>query len=802
MGGALEGAVTVAVDVGTTGLKVVARDARGRARLLLRAPSPGDLEAVLPAVRKALAGELGPAEGPVTRVGVTAHGQSALLVDRGTGERVCETIFWHQGTVAESPAPLGNDCVLNPAGSWLPGKLRAWREKNAEVTAGLEPGSLVCLQVKDYINLMLTGVAASDRRSLRGLLNASGGMPQDVLGYVGLGDVCPALLEPEAVIGRVSAKGAEKSGLPEGCEVICGCDDLSAGVLGLLPLYPGQRFNIAGSSEHLGVFIGAPSPARDAELRAHARATGLSYLPKCGRLPALLYSATSSGATSVRAAGVSEQVWSSLDPKRVPNQSELDAMPAFDVDVDGRRGLVPDASHKGGWAADPAAFSEEMQAFRVADALSGALKPIDDALRLFADASAEMVLGGGLAASAGFAAVRRASGFGDLRVASGPEVSAVGVARLAIASRRAVMFGAGKVGRGFLCQLLSHSGWSVVLVDAYRPSVDALVAAGCRWTVHNLATGQEEEISAEAVLHLEDDSDRVVSALSEADLVLTSMGANNLVQWAVSVRNALCQRLRGKGALDVVLAENHPRPAAAVREALEEGASTEDADLMREKLGVAQAQVLRSCIEPTPEQGPLAVQVQDHWYLPLDRDALVTDLDMWGAKPLPNFERELTRKLFTYNCVNAIVCYVGEQLGLKWLAEAANNESVAEVAMAAGEESSAALVAEYAFDVEDQRLWCQRAMAKYQDTAIRDPIERNARDPVRKLSRYDRLMGPTYLCLKHGLPCENLAVGVAAALRYPGASMPEDAALEGLLARGAAALDALLAAAAATGPAE
>ena len=790
--------MTVTVDVGTTGLKVVARDARGRARLLLRAPSPGALEAVLPAVRGALEGE----QGPVRRVGVTAHGQSALLVDRGTGSRVGEAIFWHQGAVAESPAPLGDDCVLNPAGSWLPGKLRAWREQNAGVTAGREPGSLVCLQVKDYINLLLTGTAASDRRSLRGLLNASGEMPQDVLEYVGLGDVCPALLEPEAVVGRVSAKGAAESGLPEGCEVICGCDDLSAGVLGLLPLYPGQRFNIAGSSEHLGVFIGAPSPARDAELRAHARASGLSYLPKCGRLPALLYSATSSGATSVRAAGVSEQVWCSLDPKRVPSQSEIDAMPAFDVNVDGRRGLDPDASHKGGWAADPSAFSEEMQAFRVADALSGALKPIDDALRLFADASAEMVLGGGLAASAGFAAVRRGSGFGDLRVASGPEVSAVGVARLAIASRRAVMFGAGKVGRGFLCQLLSHSGWSVVLVDAYRPSVDALVAAGCRWTVHNLATGQEEEISAEAVLHLEDDSDRVVSALSEADLVLTSMGANNLVPWAASVRKALCQRLRSKGALDIVLAENHPRPAAAVREALEEGASTEDADLMREMLGVAQAQVLRSCIEPTPEQGPLAVQVQDHWYLPLDRDALVTDLDMWGAKPLPNFERELTRKLFTYNCVNAVVCYVGEQLGLEWLAEAANNESVAEVAMAAGEESSAALVAEYAFDVEDQQLWCRRAMAKYQDTAIRDPIERNARDPVRKLSRYDRLMGPTYLCLKHGLPCENLAVGVAAALRYPGASMPQDAALEGLLSRGAAALDALLAAAGATGAAE
>ena len=797
MAAGLEGAVTVAVDVGTTGLKVVARDGRGRARLLLKGPAPGaDLGAVLPEVRGALEG-LRPGEGPVTRVAVTAHGQSALLVDRATGKRVGRTIFWHEDAAAgvTGEAPLGDGCALNPAGSWLPGKLRAWRERNADAVKELAPGGLMCLQVKDYINFMLTGVAASDPRSLRGLLDTNNSVPPDVEQFVGLGDVCPQVLLPEAMVGRVTTEGAAASGLPEGCEVICGCDDLSAGVLGLLPLYPGQRFNIAGSSEHLGVFVGEPSPARDVELRAHARASGLSYLPKCGMLPAVLYSATSSGATSVRAAGVSEPVWQGLDAARVPSRSELDAMPAFDVNVSGRRGLDPDASHKGGWAADPAAFSEEMQAFRVADALSGALKPIAEALEHFSDSSAEMAVGGGLAASAGFAASRQNAGLGELRVVTGAEVSALGVARLAQASRRAVLFGAGKVGRGFLGQLLSHSGWSVVLVDSYRPSVEALTAAGCRWTVHNLATGQEEQLSAEAVLHLESDSDRVVAAISDADLILTSMGANNLVPWAGSIRGALCQRLRDRGALDMVLAENHPRPAAAVREALEAGASAAEVTLMRERLGVAQAQVLRSCIEPTPEQGPLAVQVQDHWYLPLDRDALVTDLDLWGAKPLPNFERELTRKLFTYNCVNAVVCYVGEQMGLEWLAEAANDEGIMKVAMAAGEESSAALVAEYGFDAADQRLWCERAMAKYQDTSIRDPIERNARDPVRKLSRYDRLMGPTYLCLRHGLPCENLAVGVAAALRYPGARMEDDPALEDLLRGGAAALDALLASA-------
>ena len=62
-------------------------------------------------------------------------------------------------------------------------------------------------------------------------------------------------------------------------------------------------------------------------------------------------------------------------------------------------------------------------------------------------------------------------------------------------------------------------------------------------------------------------------------------------------------------------------------------------------------------------------------------------------------------------------------------------------------------------------------MAKYQDRTIRDPIERNARDPVRKLGRFERLIGPINLCKEHDLPHESLLVGVAAALQYPGAKI-------------------------------
>ena len=169
----------------------------------------------------------------------------------------------------------------------------------------------------------------------------------------------------------------------------------------------------------------------------------------------------------------------------------------------------------------------------------------------------------------------------------------------------------------------------------------------------------------------------------------------------------------------------------------------------------------------------MTVQIQNHWTLPMDGNALLTTPDVLGFEPMPDFERELTRKLFTYNCVNAMVSYIGYLKGYQWLSDAANDSKIAKIALQAGMESSAALVSAYRFDADDQEEWCRRALAKYQDESIRDTIERNARDPVRKLGKFERLLGPINLCKQEGLPYETLLMGVAAALRYPNAQIEE-----------------------------
>jgi mannitol-1-phosphate 5-dehydrogenase len=289
--------------------------------------------------------------------------------------------------------------------------------------------------------------------------------------------------------------------------------------------------------------------------------------------------------------------------------------------------------------------------------------------------------------------------------------------------------------------------------------------------VVNLHSGVAEKLAAEGIHHASE-SEGIADAIQRADLLFTAVGATHLEEWAKAHRGMILDRLES-GNIDLILCENHPAPAIAVGKAL----CIESKDGRFERLGIVQAQVLRSCIEPTEEQiinfGPLTVQIQDHWTLPMDRDSSRCPDHLYsiaGFEPKPAFAIELTRKLYTYNAINAAVCYLGAYSGHQWLADAANDQLIAIVAEGVGREASAALIAEYGFDIEEQRDWCTRALAKYRDRAIRDPIERNARDPIRKLGRFERILGPIHLCLDHNIAWPHLEDVLFAALHYREAS--------------------------------
>jgi mannitol-1-phosphate 5-dehydrogenase len=348
-----------------------------------------------------------------------------------------------------------------------------------------------------------------------------------------------------------------------------------------------------------------------------------------------------------------------------------------------------------------------------------------------------------------------------------------------------LIVGAGKIARGYVGHLAALAGAPLCFVDVNAALVDQLNERG-GYTVHILGNpARSLHVAGLIALHSADP--RVAQAVVEAALVFVSVGGPNLPAVAATLAPGLsARRAAGARPLNLVCCENWHRPAEVLRQALGQHLASDDQAYLASGLGIAEATVLRSCIEPTPEQraaDPLAVQAQDYWELQIDEAALVEPLlPIAGLKPVPNFRAALERKLFTYNAGNAAISYLGVQRGYRYLSEAANDPLILEVAEGVYRESGAAVCARHGYTIEEQAAFSQQSLRKYQDATIVDPLERNVRDPLRKLGRHDRLIGPACLALEYNIRPDNLALAIAAALHYANPQDPAAVRLQQMLA--------------------
>jgi mannitol-1-phosphate 5-dehydrogenase len=335
-----------------------------------------------------------------------------------------------------------------------------------------------------------------------------------------------------------------------------------------------------------------------------------------------------------------------------------------------------------------------------------------------------------------------------------------------VAERTAVVFGAGKIARGFIAHLLTLSGYRITFIEK-RQDLVKLLRERRGYKVHILGAPEKDIFIRGFEVLASDEEEDVARAVAGAAVVFISIGGPNLPAVAPLVAAGIRRRAAG---LNIILAENYFQPALWLRQLISERLGAEEAEWFRAHVGIVETMVLRSTIEPTEEmkaEDPLCLKAQDMWEMPADKDAFVGEIPpIQGLAPKEDFQGGLIKKLFTYNAINAVIAYCGYLKGHELLSDAANDPELADLARAAGRESSEALCRRYGWDPDEQRRFAESALAKYCKREIVDPIERNARDPIRKLARRDRLAGPACLAMEQGIQPVALSRGIAAALRY------------------------------------
>ncbi len=355
--------------------------------------------------------------------------------------------------------------------------------------------------------------------------------------------------------------------------------------------------------------------------------------------------------------------------------------------------------------------------------------------------------------------------------------------------KQAIIFGAGNIGRGFIGQLFSESGYAVTFVDVDQELIDALNRRG-EYTIRLVTNECREEVTVGPVraLHAAD-QDAVAAALGTAAIGATAVGAAALPHIAPRLAAGIARRARigNRAPLNLIVCENLKAAAAVLRGLVADHLSAEDQTFMADHIGFVDTVIARMVPPLTPElrrQDPSLIIVEPYKELPVDRAGFVGEPPaIVGMIPYAPFAFFTERKLYVHNAGHAVLAYLGYLAGYEYGWEAVADDDILFQARGAMEESALALTRKYHPPVGTLRANIDDLLTRFANRALGDTILRLGRDPLRKLARSDRLVGAALNALGQGVTPTHLVTGIAAGLRFDHPADPVSQELQARLQR-------------------
>lgn len=332
---------------------------------------------------------------------------------------------------------------------------------------------------------------------------------------------------------------------------------------------------------------------------------------------------------------------------------------------------------------------------------------------------------------------------------------------------KAIHFGAGNIGRGFIGYLLSKSGYEVTFVDISDFLVDAINKYK-EYTVITLSTSEaKEKITNVKAIHLTN-KDELKKAVTEADLITTSIGANNLRSTGNLLRELLQERIkRNTSSLDIIACENALFATNILKESILEEADAELKNYLQQNVGFPNSAVDRIVPNVNIQKDlPIDVAVEDFYEWDIEKGAVKINNNIKGAEYVEDLGPFLERKLFLLNGAHAATAYLGYLKGYKFIHEAIKDDFIKSIVLGIHSEAVSALSIKHSINIDSLKAYSQKLIGRFENSYLQDEVLRVGRDPIRKLSHNDRLITPLVICSELNIDSTNIVSGIAAGFLF------------------------------------
>jgi mannitol-1-phosphate 5-dehydrogenase len=335
--------------------------------------------------------------------------------------------------------------------------------------------------------------------------------------------------------------------------------------------------------------------------------------------------------------------------------------------------------------------------------------------------------------------------------------------------KKIIIFGAGKIGRSFIGQVFSHSGYEVVFVDINRKLI-ALLNQHQQYKIVIKDGENDRTLMVRRVRGIcLDDTAQVLAELTDTGIVSLSVGQQGL-QAAIPI---LAQALvsRGQKPLDVIIAENMRNADLFIREELRKRLPGDDLLQWVGLIETSIGKMVPIMTQKDIEDDPLQVFAEPYNSLIVAKNSFRNPLpDVAFLAPKENIKAWVDRKLFIHNLGHATAAYLGFQAYPEavYIYEVLNDRRIFEATRQTMLQAADILMALYPDEFSPSQLedHIDDLLHRFMNKSLGDTLFRVGCDLYRKLGPQDRLAAPVQAAIRTGKPYHLILEAVHAGISF------------------------------------
>jgi len=336
--------------------------------------------------------------------------------------------------------------------------------------------------------------------------------------------------------------------------------------------------------------------------------------------------------------------------------------------------------------------------------------------------------------------------------------------------KKAVHFGAGNIGRGFVAEFLHKSGYEVVFCDVMASVIEQLQQSKSYKVIQVGSEGTSEEtITNYRAINSRTNEADAIEEIRTADIVTCSVGPNILKYIAPVIAKGIDGRSNDATPIAVIACENAIGATDTLANYIKHKDNTPGHRLEdhHERARYANSAIDRIVPAQDPGAG-LDVKLEKFYEWVVDRSPFHDHEppSIEGIKWVDDLIPYIERKLFTVNTGHAAAAYHGYYYQKTTVYDALQDPKILVEVRRALSETSNLIVGKHGIHEQEQKDYVEQIIVRIGNPHLEDAVERVGRAPLRKLSRRERFIGPAAELAEEGKEFSALLDAAEMAFRF------------------------------------